>query len=110
MHLYISHHRSDEHCSGNQAVNSLSTEAGCECGRKSCWLYREVGLWSTQVKLSLCLVCGHSYCKHVSNIFHNVIISTTAAAVENIIQEDSMLEYAPFDMFFSSYAFKKHLR
>lgn len=107
MHLVSSHYRSNVHCTGNQAGNSLSTDAWCECGRKSCWLYREVGLRSAWFKLSLCLVCGHSYCEHISNILHNLITSTAAAAVENIIQEDSMLENAPFDIFFSSYAIEK---
>ena len=38
------------------------------------------------------------------------MIPTAAAVVENIIQEDSMLENAPFDIFFSSYAIKKKVR
>lgn len=58
-------------------------------------------MWSAQFKVSLCLVCGHSYCEHVSDIFHNLIISIAAAVLENVIQEDSMLENTSFDIFFS---------
>lgn len=66
-----------------------SSDAWCECGRRTCWLSAAAALRSVQFKLSQSPVCGHSYCQHVSSIFHNLIISTAAAVVENI-QKDNM--------------------
>lgn len=65
-----------------------SSDVWCECGR-TCWLSAAAALGSVQFKLSQSPDCGHSYCEHVSSIFHNLIISTAAAAVANI-QKDNM--------------------
>lgn len=74
---------------GTRLETIQSSDAWCECGRKSCWLPGAAALWSAQFKLSQSLVCGYSYCEHVSGIFHNLTTSTAAAAVENIIQKDN---------------------
>lgn len=90
MHLYLATAEAMYTVLGTRLETIQSRDGWCERGRRSCWLPGAAALWSAQFELSRSLVCGHSCNEHVSSIFHNLTISTAAAAVEHIIQKDTM--------------------
>lgn len=89
MHLYLATAEVMYTALGSRLETIQSSDAWWECGEGAVGFLEQLP-WGVP-SLSFHKVCSvDTHCEPVSSIFHNLTISTAAAAVENTIQKDNM--------------------